>query len=107
MSPHTLHTKSQSLHTNSITLLPFTPPHTHLTHAYTAPQSVERPRGGQSVPAISPPTAVPTSTVVPKPTTAPSTATAAAAVENKTSSNVDLLGDLGGDPFGATRMCDV
>ena len=101
--------------TNPIKVLFYVPPrgnfittliHTH-THTLTSLQSVERPRVAQPAPVISPPASTPTSSVVPQPsassaatsTTAPTTA-ASSATATAQPAKVDLLGDLGGDPFG-------
>ena len=66
----------------------------------------------QPAPVISPPASTPTSSVVPQPsasaaasTTAPTTA-ASTATATAQPAKVDLLGDLGGDPFGKKSLLD-
>ena len=63
----------------------------------------------QPAPVISPPASTPTSSVVPQPVAAASatpTATTATSTVTAQPAKVDLLGDLGGDPFGKKPLLD-
>ena len=53
----------------------------------------------QPAPIISPPASTPTSSVVPQPSAAAAAVSATSTVTAQPA-KVDLLGDLGGDPFG-------
>lgn len=65
---------------------------------------MERPRVAQPAPTISPPASTPTASVVPQPVAAASITSTATSTATAQPAKVDLLGDLGGDPFGKKSL---